>query len=89
MHNSGLPEAGDAVFTFPAPVLADPDASRAAAVPTGDHAAAARHRRDLALGGFLTLRREGGLRPFRRRPPDGAAARFVGVTSPHPPKELS
>ena len=25
MQNSGLPEAGDAVFTFPAPVLADPD----------------------------------------------------------------
>ncbi|MFF5920833.1 cupin domain-containing protein [Streptomyces flavochromogenes] len=64
MQNSGLPEAGDAVFTFPAPVLADPDAYRAAAVLTGDHAAAARRRRDLALEGFLTLRREGGLREF-------------------------
>ncbi|GGU83305.1 hypothetical protein GCM10010275_18160 [Streptomyces litmocidini] len=63
MQNSGLPEAGDAVFTFPAPVLADPDAYRAAAVLTGDHAAAARHRRDLALQGFLALR-EGGLREF-------------------------
>ncbi|MFJ3160750.1 cupin domain-containing protein [Streptomyces kanasensis] len=66
MQNSGLPEAGDAVFTFPAPVLADPDAYRAAAVLTGDGAAAARHRRDLALEGFLTLRDggDGGLREF-------------------------
>ncbi|MEX0172839.1 cupin domain-containing protein [Streptomyces sp. LMG1-1-1.1] len=64
MQNSGLPEAGDAVFTFPPHVLADPDTYRAAAVLTGDHAAAARRRRDLALEGFLTLRREGGLREF-------------------------
>lgn len=71
MQNSGLPEAGDAVFTFPAPVMADPDAYRAAAVLTGDHAAAARRRRDLALEGFLTLRREGGLREFH-----GAAHRL-------------
>ncbi len=63
MQNSGLPEAGDAVFTFPAPVLADPEAYRAAAVLTGDHASAARRRRDLALEGFLALR-EGGLREF-------------------------
>ncbi|KUH40479.1 MULTISPECIES: cupin domain-containing protein [Streptomyces] len=63
MQNSGLPEAGDAVFTFPAPVLADPDAYQAAAVLTGDHAAAARRRRDLALEGFLALR-DGGLREF-------------------------
>ncbi|MET8508090.1 cupin domain-containing protein [Streptomyces sp. NPDC004787] len=63
MQNSGLPEAGDAVFTFPPPVLADPDAYRAAAVLTGDHAEAARRRRDLALEGFQALR-EGGLREF-------------------------
>lgn len=63
MQNSGLPEAGDAVFTFPAPVLADPDAYQAAAALTCDHAAAARRRRDLALEGFLLLR-EGGLREF-------------------------
>ncbi|QPK50320.1 cupin [Streptomyces gardneri] len=63
MQNSGLPEAGDAVFTFPAAVLADPAAYRAAAL-NGDHAAAARRRRDLALEGFLTLRHEGGLREF-------------------------
>ncbi|MFI8763445.1 cupin domain-containing protein [Streptomyces sp. NPDC053792] len=63
MQNSGLPEAGDAVFTFPAPVLADPHAYHAAAALTGDHAAAARRRRDLALEGFQALR-EGGLQEF-------------------------
>ncbi|WP_395367153.1 cupin domain-containing protein [Streptomyces sp. YH02] len=63
MQNSGLPEAGDAVFTFPAPVLADPQAYRAAATLTGDHAAAARRRRNLALEGFQALR-EGGLPEF-------------------------
>lgn len=63
MQNSGLPEAGDAVFTFPAPVLADPHAYQAAAALTGDPATAARRRRDLALDGFLALR-EGGLREF-------------------------
>ncbi|GEB54638.1 hypothetical protein GCM10017674_15490 [Streptomyces gardneri] len=64
MQNSGLPEAGDAVFTFPASVLADPDAYQAAAALTGDHGAAARRRRDLALEGFMDLRREGGLPEF-------------------------
>ncbi|MGW5420496.1 cupin domain-containing protein [Streptomyces sp. NPDC003943] len=63
MQNGGLPEAGDAVFTFPAPVLADPHAYQAAAALTGDPATAARRRRDLALDGFLALR-EGGLREF-------------------------
>ncbi|MFF5425440.1 MULTISPECIES: cupin domain-containing protein [unclassified Streptomyces] len=63
MQNGGLPEAGDAVLTFPAPVLADPEAYRAAATLTGDHAVAARRRRDLAIEGFLALR-EGGLREF-------------------------
>jgi mannose-6-phosphate isomerase-like protein (cupin superfamily) len=56
MQNAGLPEAGDAVLTFPD--LDDPAAyARAAAVPTDT--AAARRRRDLAVEGFLTLR-EGG-----------------------------
>ena len=63
MQNSGLPEAGDAVFTFPPRVLADPDAYQAAAALTGDPATAARRRRDLALDGFLALR-EGGLAEF-------------------------
>src|SRR5690606_4054047 len=53
MQNAGLPEAGDAVLTFPLEVLADPEAyARAAALPpwsAGEAvvAAAARARRDL------------------------------------------
>lgn len=62
MQNLGLPEAGDMVITFPAPVLADAEAYAGAAVlppderttaGTGD---AARQRRDLGVEGFLALR---------------------------------
>lgn len=61
MSNAGLPEAGDAVFTFPPVVLADPAAYAAAAElpPVGDREAltvAARRRRDLAVEGYLALR---------------------------------
>lgn len=65
MQNSGLPEAGDAVFPFPPGILADRDAyARAAALPTGEASAeelesAVRKRRDLALSGFARLREEG------------------------------
>ncbi len=60
MQNAGLPEAGDAVLTFPTPVLADPAAyRRAATLPHGvgdeELAAAARARRDLAVEGYLSL----------------------------------
>nr|WP_206686752.1 MULTISPECIES: cupin domain-containing protein [Microbacterium] len=59
MANAGLPEAGDAVLTFPADVLDDPEAyATAAAVTPGDEAAA-RARRDLALDGFAQLRAGG------------------------------
>ncbi len=53
MQNSGLPEAGDAVLTFPPDVLADPARYAAAA------GSAPRERRDLAVEGFLRLRAEG------------------------------
>jgi mannose-6-phosphate isomerase-like protein (cupin superfamily) len=66
MQNAGLPEHGDAVLTFPPPVLADPAAyARAASLTsgTGDHgaaeevlAAAARRRASLAVEGYLALR---------------------------------
>ena len=58
MANAGLPEAGDAVMTFPDEVLADPARyHRAATLPAGPgRAAAARVRRDLGVTGFLTLR---------------------------------
>jgi mannose-6-phosphate isomerase-like protein (cupin superfamily) len=71
MANAGLPEAGDAVLTFPPEILADPAAyARRAALPpdgaAGDGAAgdgaladAARRRRDLAIEGFLALRDAG------------------------------
>lgn len=50
MQNSGLPEAGDAVLTFPPDHLLDREAyERAVAAP-------ARARRDLAVEGFLELR---------------------------------
>lgn len=55
MQNSGLPEAGDAVLTFPPEVLADPAAYAAAAA--AHDAGTARTRRDLALAGFAELRR--------------------------------
>ncbi|MGW8482069.1 cupin domain-containing protein [Microbacterium sp. NPDC055903] len=71
MANTGLPEAGDAVLTFPAGVLADPRRyAEAATLPQGDgRADAARARRDLALEGYLRLR-DGGpaaLEEFQRR----------------------
>ena len=63
MSNAGLPESGDAVFTFPAHILDDPAAyARAAVLPDDDdahRAEAARARRDLALVGFAELRDAG------------------------------
>lgn len=62
MQNAGLPEAGDAVLTFPADVVADPEKYAAAAslvradrVYATDEDAA-RRRRDLAVTGFAELR---------------------------------
>jgi mannose-6-phosphate isomerase-like protein (cupin superfamily) len=59
MQNAGLPEAGDAVLTFPPEILADAAAYlRAAAIPAADgpQEAAALRRRDLAIEGYLALR---------------------------------
>lgn len=57
MQNAGLPESGDAVFTFPPAVLADPAAyAAAAALDPADPESAARRRRDLAIEGFTALR---------------------------------
>lgn len=61
MGNAGLPEHGDAVFTFPDEVLADPQEYRAAAtLPAGvgphEMETAVRARRDLALKGYAELR---------------------------------
>ena len=82
MQNSGLPEAGDAVFTFPAEILADPERyAEAAALPAkeGPEAEkAARARRDLAIEGYLPIRdalRDGDPEPLRAF--HAAAARLV------------
>ncbi|THV36960.1 cupin domain-containing protein [Glycomyces buryatensis] len=63
MQNAGIPEAGDAVFTFPEEVMADAAAYAAAATAPAapdlsdtDRGAAARTRRDLAVEGYLALR---------------------------------
>lgn len=58
MSNAGLPEAGDAVMTFPAEILADA-AAYAEAASLGDDAGRAdraARRRDLAVEGFEVLR---------------------------------
>jgi mannose-6-phosphate isomerase-like protein (cupin superfamily) len=59
MQNAGLPEAGDSVLTFPPDYLGDADTYQAAAsVEQASPLAAdaARHRRHLAVQGFLQLR---------------------------------
>lgn len=59
MQNAGLPEAGDAVLTFPDDVLADPEVYAAAAGLLGDSVEArlveASERRDLAVEGYREL----------------------------------
>lgn len=72
MQNAGLPEAGDAVMTFPDDVLADPDRyADAAALPgpegaEADRLAAANARRDLAVEGYRALfRPDGSVDPDR------------------------
>jgi mannose-6-phosphate isomerase-like protein (cupin superfamily) len=74
MSNAGLPEAGDAVMTFPPEIVADPDRYReAATLPAGGPAAemeeAVARRRELAVEGFLRLARgaaDGDPGPLRR-----------------------
>ncbi|TYL53139.1 cupin domain-containing protein [Agromyces mariniharenae] len=62
MGNAGLPEAGDAVMTFPNDVVGDPERYHAAAtLPDASEGAtarsdAARRRRDLAVEGYLPIR---------------------------------
>lgn len=59
MQNAGLPEAGDAVMTFPDDLLADPEAYRSAVVLSGESPHArlveATARRDRAVEGFTAL----------------------------------
>ncbi|MGB3437672.1 MAG: cupin domain-containing protein [Actinophytocola sp.] len=69
MSNTGLPEAGDAVLTFPLDVVRDPGRyAEAAALPDGGAPGAdittAYHRRDLAVQGFHDLRDADALTEF-------------------------
>jgi len=69
MSNSGLPEAGDAVLTFPLDVVRDPDRYAAAvALPDGGapgtDVTTAYRRRDLAVQGFHELRKNDSLDEF-------------------------
>jgi mannose-6-phosphate isomerase-like protein (cupin superfamily) len=69
MSNSGLPEAGDAVLTFPLDIVRDPDRyAEAATLPNGGapgtDITTAYRRRDLAVQGFHELRQHGTLDDF-------------------------
>ncbi|NUP01982.1 MAG: cupin domain-containing protein [Nonomuraea sp.] len=66
MSNAGLPEAGDAVMTFPPEVVADAGRYReAATLPAVDAGEAVARRRELAVEGFHRLI-EGGPEALRR-----------------------
>ncbi|MGW0810186.1 cupin domain-containing protein [Nonomuraea sp. NPDC002799] len=70
MQNAGLPEAGDAVMTFPPEIVADPERYRqAATLPAEGTAEAVTRRRELAVEGFLRIAdalRAGDTGPLRR-----------------------
>jgi mannose-6-phosphate isomerase-like protein (cupin superfamily) len=69
MGNTGLPEAGDAVLTFPLDIVRDPDRyAEAVTLPNGGapgtDITTAYRRRDLAVQGFHELRDNGSLDEF-------------------------
>lgn len=69
MSNTGLPEAGDAVLTFPLDIVRDPERYAAeSALPNGGapgtDITTAYRRRDLAVQGFHELRKNGTLGDF-------------------------
>jgi mannose-6-phosphate isomerase-like protein (cupin superfamily) len=69
MSNTGLPEAGDAVLTFPLDIVRDPDRyAEAVTLPDGGapgtDVTAAYRRRDLAVRGFHELRKNDALDEF-------------------------
>jgi mannose-6-phosphate isomerase-like protein (cupin superfamily) len=69
MSNTGLPEAGDAVLTFPLEIVRDPERYAAeSALPNGGapgtDITTAYRRRDLAVRGFHELRESGLLGEF-------------------------
>jgi mannose-6-phosphate isomerase-like protein (cupin superfamily) len=80
MQNAGLPEAGDAVLTFPPQILADPATyDRAAALADGALEDGARRRRDLSIEGYVDLRDQG---PAALEGFFAAAVRLAGARVP-------
>jgi mannose-6-phosphate isomerase-like protein (cupin superfamily) len=80
MGNAGLPEAGDAVMTFPADVVHDRDRYRAAATlparaTVPERARDAAQRRDLAVEGFIAIR------DAMRAGDDGPLHEFYGAAA--------
>lgn len=89
MSNAGLPEAGDAVMTFPSEYLESVGRYREAAALPADGseeeiAVAAAKRRDLAVEGYLVIRDaliagdDGPLKRFRERAAEIVADRLSG-----------
>ena len=85
MQNNGLPEAGDAVLTFPADIVGDPDRyAEWARLSPGDEEASAQRRQSRAVEGFAEIRAQvdaqgPGLRALAHRMGyrDGPGARAV------------
>lgn len=89
MQNAGLPEAGDAVMSFPDDVLADPERYADAAALPGHEASAAERlavaiaRRDRAVEGYLALfRADGTVEPGRLARLHGRAVALVAHRAP-------
>ncbi|WP_415856433.1 cupin domain-containing protein, partial [Sinomonas sp. G460-2] len=85
MTNAGLPEAGDAVMTFAASDVADPERyAKAAALDPADPEGSAQRRRDAALAEYGVLKaaaRQSDFGPLREF--QAAAARLVAPRVPH------
>lgn len=84
MSNAGLPEAGDAVMTFPSTIVGDA-AAYSAAASLGDsldeqlRGASARRRRDLAVEGFQAWPEIIRTRPLRQALASLAAAEAIAT----------
>lgn len=92
MSNAGLPEAGDAVMTFPDEVLADAERYRVAANlpgterPDDERLEAALERRDRAVEGFLALFAAAGTGTVDRSRLARLHERAVALVAPNAPE---
>ncbi|MER7481380.1 cupin domain-containing protein [Streptomyces sp. NPDC126510] len=84
MQNNGLPEAGDAVMTFPPEYLSPETYPAAASLLDADGSPSherSRARRDLAVAGFTELKRQ--WRRGNRSAYEGFCAAAVRLVQPH------